>query len=243
MRGAHIVIEGPDAVGKATQSARLRDHFLNTGADARVFSFPRYETELGRFIKAHLRREVRLAPSNFRDGAGHDPQVEMWDALMFQCLSSADKFEGAVEIDNYVQGGGIAICDRWWQSTFAYGTADGLDGEWLKRLPHFLPCADLNILINVPLDESRRRKLVPDDRYEADRQKQLDVRRIYSELWCSAPMFGPGYTAADAVALGGGGEWKASWRYLVVDGIGTVDEVHERIRVAAQPLVSEIVRG
>ena len=221
-KGAFIVIEGADGVGKQTQCELLRKRLIDEGDEAKVFSFHRYDTLLGKICKAHLvgnlvlaktegiavtREMVDLAPR--RQALIHPIKASgTADAMMFQCLASADKYEGAVEILEFIESGGVAICDRWWQSSYAYGKADGLDGEWLTRLHACLPKADVNLLIELPYEVVRTvRKPIPDDHYEADVGKQQEVRRQYERLWDS--------------------QTHHQWR--LIDGTGAPDEVHARI--------------
>jgi thymidylate kinase len=131
------------------------------------------------------------------------------DAMVFQCMAIVDKYESAAEIVNFVDSGGIAICDRWWQSAYAYGAADGLDTGWLLRSHRFLPKADCNILLRVPLQEARKRRPIPEDRYEEMDDLQQEVRERYLHLWQDLD--------------------RPFDQWFVVDGVGTKEEVTERI--------------
>ncbi len=225
--GAFIVIEGADAVGKQTQAeclvARLRAHKKR----ARGFSFHRYDTPLGKAIKRHLTRKltfvesdakVNLSEATFADGSPRGWKIPPSpdSDLIFQAMAVVDKYDGAVEIAQYIKDGGIAVCDRWWQSSYAYGGADGLPKDWLLRAHAMLPQAGLNILITLSRELAKLRRPVPEDRYEEDDAKQEAVRVLYAELWHEQQHLNP-------LHLGGGSRWN------VVDGVGTVEEVHERI--------------
>lgn len=207
-KGALIVIEGPDGVGKQTQCELLRKRLVDLGRDAKVFSFHRYATPLGRLIKAHLiRKAVLVEIKQVNDWQSWPVFDKDSDAMMFQCLASADKYEAAPEIQSFIDQGGIAICDRWWQSSYAYGRSDGLDGDWLIRLHQRLPEANLNLLIELPHGIVRERKPVPDDRYEASIKHQEEVRLYYDYLWNQYA--------------------RPAWR--LIDGTGAVADVHDRI--------------
>jgi dTMP kinase len=186
-----IVIEGADGVGKATQVKLLAERLAKCGYESEVFSFPRYGTPLGQIIGEHLRRAT----------GGRS------DAITLQCMMTADKYDAAMRILERIGSGAFVVCDRWWPSAFAYGVADGLPPEWLVNIHDRLPVPDLNILIELPADESLQRRPELRDRYEKDRVLQDRVRENYRTLWRE----------------------NVSTRWPVVDGGGTPEEVHERV--------------
>lgn len=194
-----IIFEGCDAVGKATQSLRLKERFERSGATTELYSFPRYKTEVGKTILRHLLGEVALVcePDGTRASE---------DALIFQGLQLMDKMDAACDIENHLGLGRVVICDRWWQSAYAFGAADGLDEDWLVRIHSTLPQPWFNIFIDVPPEEALKRRPEARDRYERDREKQKVVRANYEKLWTNAGV-----------------------DYVKIDGLGTQDEVHERI--------------
>ena len=177
-----IVLEGCDGVGKQTQTAALRDVFEAQGLFVKTYSFHQYETELGALIKAHLTNQCTLRVDVATASMGM-AQVARANKLMFQCLASADKYSAADAIQQDLANGCVVIADRWWQSSYAYGIADGLDPLWLLQISKSLPQADYNLLLEVPHNIVRVRKPVPDDRYEADANTQLRVAEIYNSLW------------------------------------------------------------
>lgn len=236
--GRFIVVEGPDAVGKETQCNLLKEAFEAAGREVEMFSFHRYDTEIGKMIKAFLKGEIVLANSEPvtvtsqmvmnapNEQIDIHPVIDVerapWNAMMFQALASVDKFDGADEILDIIHDGGIVICDRWWQSAVTYGTVQGLDGDWLKRIHGCLPGADVNVLIEIPVEESRRRKPIPDDKFEADQKMQVDVREAYRQLWDEARL---NYDEEDAPQV-------PDTEWVIVDGTGTEQQVHERIMKA-----------
>lgn len=210
-----IVLEGLDAAGKATQTNLLAERLRNaTGYTPVVFSFPRYDTPVGKIIQRHLRGVLSLREEHAIDSS--DDRIDgdiiyrrapAEDALMFQCLMNVDKQDAQGQIRAILAVGGHVICDRWIQSAFCYGVADGIDRDWLRRTQTGLPRADLNIFLDVPPHEAMRRRPEARDRYERDREKQARVRENYERLW----------EAEDDDA------------YVTVDGIGTIEAVAERI--------------
>jgi thymidylate kinase len=213
-----IVIEGADAVGKKTQSTRLAERLTRQATiPAKLFSFPRYQTPLGFLIGRHLKGEIVTATSIItRQPALTPPVVQApGDAMIFQSMMITDKYDAAPEIEEHLKVGGSVVCDRYWQSAFAYGTADGLPRDWLFRAHQHLPQADLNVFIDLSPEEAQRRRPELLDRYEKDRTKQARVRENYQMLWKAQEE-----------------EWRSTYRggrWIVVDGAGSEDEVHEWI--------------
>lgn len=203
-----VAIEGTDGAGKATQAKMLAERIDRTGNFATVLSFPRYETELGRAILRHLKGETTLAEAV---GMSGEYKTAPEDPLVFQCMMLADKYDAAPEIRDALRRGRTVICDRWIPSCIAFGGADGLPIAWLSRVHEQLPQPDLNVFIDVPEDEALRRRPQMRDRYERDREKQKVVRANYKQLW-EARSTQP-----------------ANGRWVTVNGLGTVDEVHARI--------------
>jgi dTMP kinase len=173
-----IIFDGLDAAGKCTQSKMLHDRFEHGGRSAFIFSFPRYETIVGRAILRLLKNETTLAEGGLPHAAD--------EALVLQALFLSDKCDAAVDIEAHLGLGRIVICDRWWQSALAFGVADGLDENWVHRIHVGLPTPYLNIFIDVPPEEALKRRPEARDRYERDREKQIKVRENYERLWTNA---------------------------------------------------------
>ena len=224
----HICIEGTDGAGKATQ-ARLLAERLQPSV---LFSFHRYDTPLGALIKRHLMGEVLLtepAPSNTTIVSTNgmvstliaNGQKAPEDSLMFQCLATIDKYDAANDIRAAQAEGKHIICDRYTQSALAYGMADGLDKEWLKRIQSSLPVPDLNLFIDVTEEEALRRRPQLRDRYERDREKQRVVRRMYQDVW----------------SMGLSGRW------VTIPGHLSVEQVHEMVWGEVMKTASAATRG
>lgn len=208
-----VALEGLDAAGKATQSKLLAERINRVGREAVVYSFPRYDTAIGKAILRHLKEETRLTEFSTEAAlAGHLMPIRRApeDAMMFQCMTTIDKYEVAGDIRAHLRAGRFVVCDRWIPSAIAFGTADGLDPAWLRKIQEQLPAADLNLWLNVPEEEALRRRPQLRDRYEKDRDKQAAVRAQYELLWHEH-------------AFPNDSQW------IKIDGTGTVEEVHARI--------------
>ncbi len=192
-----VAIDGVDSSGKATQSQILAAHLT-----AKLFSFPRYETTVGKIIKRHLTGEVAL-----RETWETVHRVAPEDPIAFQALMLADKAEADAEIKRTLAMGINVVCDRWIPSALCYGAADGVNRDWLFAIHQSFTQADLNVFLDVPPEEALRRRPEARDRYERDREKQERVREEYQKLWKAC----------------------GSRRYVTVDGIGSKVDVTERI--------------
>jgi dTMP kinase len=178
-----IVFEGGDAAGKNEMSSRLAAHVQhNLGKPVLHMTFPRYKTPLGQAILRHLQQQIKVIAFD-KESFAIVPAPE--DALVFQCMMVADKAHAASEIEDALDQGITVICDRYWQSAYAFGKSDGLDEEWLFQVHDMLPQADLNIFLDLDPKEAAKRRPGFRDRYEEDRNAQDRVRENYQKLWRS----------------------------------------------------------
>lgn len=177
-----IVIEGIDASGKETISKMLAEKL-----QAKLYSFPNYETSTGKLIQEHLQGKWKVYVHEM--SLARNPR----DILVFQALQAANRLEAAPTIQHYLDHGHAVVCDRYTVSGEVYGAADGLDPVYLEKLFSFLPQPDITFLLDIPEKESFRRR--PDrggDRYEMDKKKLGDVRRRYLDLFKSRAVKEPG---------------------------------------------------
>jgi len=156
-----IVFEGLDQSGKQTQAELLRDRLKQEGHKARLISFPDYATSIGEEIARALQGE--------RD----------YDAEVMQLLYIANRYERKADLERWIAGGLILVCDRYVASSVAYGEAQGLDAAWLDAIQKFLPPPSATILLDITPDTAVRRKAVDRDRYERDLAMQARVRDSY----------------------------------------------------------------
>ena len=161
MAGLLIAFEGLDQSGKQTQAELLRDRMKADGRKARLVSFPDYGTSIGEEIARTLQGE--------RD---YQPDV-------MQLLYIANRYERKGDLQRWLDGGLILVCDRYTASSVAYGEAQGLDPVWLIDMQKFLPPASLTILLDIAPDTAVRRKATDRDRYERDLAMQGRVRESY----------------------------------------------------------------
>jgi dTMP kinase len=156
-----IVFEGLDQSGKQTQAELLRDWLKNEGHRARLVSFPDYGTSIGEEIARALQGE--------RD---YGPEV-------MQLLYVANRYERKPDLQRWIAGGLILVCDRYLASSIAYGEAQGLDRLWLAEIQKFLPRPSLTFMLDIEPETAVQRKAVDRDRYERDLEMQMRVRDSY----------------------------------------------------------------
>jgi dTMP kinase len=161
MPGLLIAFEGLDQSGKQTQAELLRDHVKELGHKARVVSFPDYATSIGEEIARALQGEREYGPD------------------VMQLLYVANRYERKPDLQRWLEGGLVLVCDRYMASSVAYGEAQGLDPGWLADVQKFLPAATLTIMLDISPETAVRRKAVDRDRYERDLDLLARVRESY----------------------------------------------------------------
>ena len=159
--GDLIVFEGLDQSGKQTQAELLRDRLKNDGWKARLVSFPDYGTTIGEEIARALQGERE------------------YGADVMQLLYIANRYERKPDLQRWLDGGLVLVCDRYVASSIAYGEAQGLDPLWLMDAQKFLPAPSLTIMLDIAPETAVQRKAVDRDRYERDLAMQARVRDSY----------------------------------------------------------------
>jgi dTMP kinase len=134
-----IAFEGLDQSGKQTQAEMLRDRLKQDGHKARLVSFPDYGTSIGEEIARALQGERE------------------YEADVMQLLYVANRYERRSDLERWIAGGLILVCDRYLASSIAYGEAQGLDPSWLAEIQKFLPRPAITIM----LDAGPRELLAP----------------------------------------------------------------------------------
>jgi dTMP kinase len=161
MPGYLIAFEGLDQSGKQTQAELLRDRLKEDGRKARLVSFPDYGTSIGEEIARALAGEREYGPD------------------VMQLLYVANRYERKPDLERWLDGGLVLVCDRYTASSVAYGEAMGLDPAWLADMQKQLPPAALTIMLDIAPETAVKRKAVDRDRYERDLALQARVRESY----------------------------------------------------------------
>lgn len=197
-----VVLEGIDASGKSTQAVKLAN-----ALNARLLKFPDKNTPTGRLIYSHLAGEWHSGPQNVPALLTLAPGERTYayvDEMVFQSLHFSNRLEAAPEIVSTLENGRSVVADRYLASAVAYGKAAGLHEDWLWRVQSFLPQPTLSILVDVPPEESFKRRPESRDRYEGDSFYLSRVATAYRAVWSSR-------------------------RWPVVDGTAPAEEVHAEI--------------
>jgi dTMP kinase len=164
MSGMLIAFEGLDQSGKQTQAELLRDRLKADGHKSRLVSFPDYATSIGEEIARALQGERE------------------YGADVMQLLYVANRYERKPDLQRWLDGGLILVCDRYLASSVAYGAAFGLNADWLIDMQRFLPPPAVTILLDIAPETAAQRKSVDRDRYERDLALLGRVREAYQRL-------------------------------------------------------------
>lgn len=168
-----IVFEGIDASGKETQAKLLANTLEELGFSVYSDSFPRYETEVGKVIKSHLTGAIPLTDEGFHMLLEVDRQL----------------FMGNLEkLESY--GTDFMILDRFTLSNLAFGSAKGLDIEWLKNLQSKVRKPDLTFLVDISPQTSYERRKEGRDIHENDSELLVQARKNYVELYVDLAISG-----------------------------------------------------
>lgn len=195
-----VAVEGGDAVGKNTQSRLLAKRLA-----AHFFTFPDYETPTGALLRGHLMGEWAASVKEAR------PEWASLDMTVRQTLMTINRYEAADAIRR-ANARNAVVFDRYYVSGVVYGTVEGLNPGWLWDLHSSLPQPAIWVLLDTSVEEGGVRRPVRRDLNERDSAKLERVRHEYLRVFrTEGPRQHP----------------KSHW--IIVDGHGTVDEVHDRI--------------
>ncbi|MDX1595575.1 MAG: dTMP kinase [Nitrosopumilaceae archaeon] len=156
-----IVIEGGDQAGKKTQTTLLEKALKKRKIKTKTFSFPDYDTPIGKEIRKYLNGKRKFPPQ------------------VIHCLLSANRWEKLDEIKKAQERNSVLIMNRYYQSNLVYGLANGMKQSWLETLDDGLPKADLVILLDVTQKESFQRKKSNRDKFEKNKQFLQKISRLY----------------------------------------------------------------
>ena len=162
-RGAFIVFEGVDRVGKSTQAVRLLEA-LRSHYPAQLMTFPDRSTTIGQMISQYLKGDKQL------------------DDRVIHLLFSANRWEMRTQLEEMLSCGTSVIVDRYAYSGVAYSAAKPtLDFEWCRQSDKGLPKPDVVLYLTASEDSISSRNGFGDERYET-KIFQERVRQNYEKL-------------------------------------------------------------
>lgn len=207
-RGKFIALEGGEGMGKSTQGRLLADALRDRGLSVELTREP------GGTPGAEAIRDMLLDPP----GEGWGAQAE---ALLF-AAARADHVARLIRPS--LERGAWVVCDRFLDSSRAYqGVAGELGDEQVKQLHQIgsgglLP--DLTLVIEAgSTDVSDRLRQRDGDASDAiggrDASYHAAVNRAFLDFAKDEPD-----------------------RFAIIDGSGSIEEVHERVIAAIAPLLT-----
>ena len=130
--GKFIVFEGLDGSGQSTQANLTKEYLEKKGFKVFSTKEPTKNLSVSQEIKDVLEKKKEISAENL------------------QKLFVKDRKEHLEkEILPALERGEMVISDRYFFSTFAFGTADGLDLEWLIQLNNEFLMPDVTFLLKV----------------------------------------------------------------------------------------------
>lgn len=181
-----IVLEGPDGAGTTKHSKLLADRLSQEGHEVVLTAEPT-DGPIGSQIRSMLK-------------GNHLP-----DAATVQLLFCADRADHVARIIRpALDAGKTVITDRYSLSTIVYGTAQGLNRDWLQSINDAFPKPDMMFLLLPPYEVCKERvgRRATKDQFEVDAFQ----KKVYAE-----------YEKARAKEM------------IVVDSSGAIAEVAEHI--------------
>lgn len=197
-----MVLEGIDGAGTTTQVARLADRLRAEQKHVRATREPS-DGPVGTLIRQVLTGRI-VSPGGCAPG---------WATMAL--LFAADRMDHVeAEIEPVLQAGGVVLSDRYDASSLAYqSVSSGRDGsnavEWIQSINRHALRPDLTIVLDLPPDTAAVRREARGE--AAQLYEQNEVQRALAAFYRDLARHMP------------------QDRVVIVDGVGTIDEVHARV--------------
>jgi dTMP kinase len=205
-KGRFVVLEGIDGAGTTTQVARLADRLRSEGGLAVRSTREPSDGPIGSMIRQVLTGRI-VAPEGRAPG---------WATMAL--LFAADRMDHVEsDIEPFLAAGGVIISDRYDASSLAYQSVSSGHGgekavEWIRLLNQHAMRPDLTIVVDLAPDLAAVRRATRGE--PAQLYEQNEVQRALAQFYRDLAKHMP------------------NDRIVVVDGQGTVDDVHRRIHEA-----------
>jgi dTMP kinase len=200
--GRFVVLEGIDGSGTTTQVARLAERLRSAHVPVRATHEPS-DGPVGTVVRQVLTGRV-VVPGGRAPG---------WATMAL--LFAADRMDHVEsEIEPFVTGGGVIVSDRYDASSLAYQSvssgAEARDAvEWIRSLNRYVRRPDLTIVLDLQPEVAADRRLRRGE--AAQLYEQNEVQRALSAFYRDLARHMP------------------NDRIIVIDGNGSIDEVHARV--------------
>lgn len=200
--GRFIVLEGIDGSGTTTQTARLVDRLRRDSRQVRSTREPS-DGPIGSLVRQVLTGRV-ITPGGRAPG---------WATMAL--LFAADRMDHVEsEIEPFLDEGGVIVSDRYDASSLAYqSVSSGRGGEkaveWIRELNRHALRPDLTIVLDLPSELAATRREIRGEAAQLYEQNEVQhaLAVFYRDLAKHMP----------------------DDRIVIVDGNGSVDEVHQRV--------------
>ncbi len=173
-----MVIEGVDAVGKATQVGLLIQYFRAHGVPVETIAFPQYGAPSAYFVEEYL-----------RGGFGPAQSIDPCAASVFYAL---DRYTASRKIREWLSVGVTVVADRYVGSNLAHQGGKLSEAE-LRRFVEWdlefefnllcIPRPNINLILWVPLEVSLKR-LELRGNLPDEHEKSVEHLRRASEVYC-----------------------------------------------------------
>lgn len=131
-KGRFIVFEGLDGSGQTTQVELLKDFLVEKGFDVVVTKEPTMDSDAGREIRKVLDKEISADATELQELFARDRREHL-DKVIIPALEE----------------GKAVISDRYFFSSFAFGSAAGADLEHLIKINNGFLVPDVTVLLKV----------------------------------------------------------------------------------------------
>ncbi|MDB4944070.1 MAG: Thymidylate kinase [Labilithrix sp.] len=201
--GRFVVLEGIDGAGTTTQVARLADRLRREGVALVRSTREPSDGPIGSLVRQVLTGRI-VAPEGRAPG---------WATMAL--LFAADRMDHVEsDIEPFLAQGGVILSDRYDASSLAYQSVSSGNGgeaavEWIRSLNQHAMRPDLTVVVDVTPELAAERR---SQRGEAAQlYEQNEVQRALAVFYRDLAKHIP------------------DDRIAVVDGKGSVDDVHQRV--------------
>lgn len=181
-KGFFIVIDGPDSVGKSTQTQLLAKRLKKAGRKVTVVDFPRYGEPSAWMVEQHLQGKLGTS----EEAGPYIPSI----------LFAVDRYAASAKMKEALKRGEILISNRYVTANMAHQGGKISNSKkrqeyfkWVNELEYGilkLPKPDATLFLHMPplfsLTLMRGRKDKKKDMYEKSVKHLQDAERTYLEI-------------------------------------------------------------